>query len=75
MVTSIQLDDKTKAKLEKMKMFPREPYNDVVTRLMKIAEDDDMIDAQTIKDLEDALADVKAGRLLSHEQVKRKHGL
>ena len=56
-------------------MFPREPYNNVVTRLMKIAEDDDLIDAQTIKDLEDALADVKNGRLLSHKQVKHKHGL
>jgi predicted transcriptional regulator len=75
MVTSIQLDDKTKAKLEKMKMFPREPYNNVVTRLMKIAEDDDLIDTKTIKDLEDALADVKNGRLLSHKQVKHKHGL
>ena len=75
MVTSIQLDDKTKAKLEKMKMFPREPYNNVVTRLMKIAEDDDLIDAQTIKDLENALADVKNGRLFSYKQVKHKHGL
>ena len=47
----------------------------LVTGLMKIAKDNDTIDAKTIKDLEDALADVKNGRLLSHEQVKHKHGL
>ncbi len=75
MVTSIQLENKTKTKLEKMKIFPRESYNDVVNRLLRIAEDDDVLDAKTIKDLEDALADVKNKRLLSHKQVKQKHGL
>jgi hypothetical protein len=75
MVTSIQLENKTKTKLEKMKIFSRESYNDVVTRLLKIAEDDDVLNAKTIKDLEDALSDVKNKRLLSHKQVKQKHGL
>ncbi len=75
MVTSIQLENKTKTKLEKMKFFSRESYNDVVTRLLKIAEDDDVLNAKTIKDLEDALSDVKNKRLLSHKQVKQKHGL
>lgn len=75
MVTSIQLENKTKTKLEKMKIFSRESYNDVVTRLLQIAEDDDVLNAKTIKDLEDALSDVKNKRLLSHKQVKQKHGL
>jgi len=75
MVTSIQLENKTKTKLEKMKIFSRESYNDVVNRLLKIAEDDDVLNAKTIKDLEDALSDVKNKRLLSHKQVKQKHGL
>lgn len=70
MVTSIQLVNKTKTKLEKMKMFSRESYNDVVIRLMKIAEDDYVLDANTTKDLKDALADVKKGRLISHKQQK-----
>ena len=52
-----------------MKMFSRESYNDVVIRLMKIAEDD-VLDANTTKDLKDALADVKKGRLISHKQQK-----
>lgn len=56
-------------------MFSRESYNDVVIRLMKIAEDDYVLDANTTKDLKDALADVKKGRLISHKQVKQKHSL
>ena len=75
MVTSIQLESKTKTKLEKMKIFSRESYNDVVNRLLKIAEDDDTLNQKTIKDLEDAISDVKKGRLVSHKKVKQKHGL
>lgn len=76
MATSIQLEKKTKTKLEKMKIFPRESYDDVVNRLLNVTEEDEgMLSTQTIKDLEEALDDVKKGRLLSHEQVKRKHGL
>jgi len=76
MVTSIQLDNKTKSKLDKMKVFPRESYDDVVNRLINVAEDDEgVLSEQTIKDLEEALDEVKSGKLLSHHTVKKKHGL
>lgn len=76
MVTSIQLENKTKSKLDKMKTFSKESYDDVVNRLINVAEDDeDVLSERTIKDLEKALAQVKSGKLLSHSQVKRKHGL
>ncbi len=76
MVTSIQLENKTKARLDKMKAFPKESYNEVVNRLINIAEDDEgVLSEQTIKDLEKALSEVKNGKLLSHNQVKQKHGL
>lgn len=76
MVTSIQLENKTKARLDKMKVFPKESYNEVVNRLINIAEDDEgVLSEQTIKDLEKALSEVKNGKLLSHNQVKQKHGL
>lgn len=74
MVTTIQLEKKTKAKLEKMKNFPRESYDDVVNRLLNVAEEETLSD-KAIKDLEDALNDVKNQRLVSHRQVKRKYGL
>lgn len=76
MVTSIQLENKTKARLDKMKVFPKESYNEVVNRLINVAEDDEgVLSEQTIKDLEKALSEVKNGKLLSHNQVKQKHGL
>lgn len=76
MVTSIQLENKTKSRLEKMKIFPKESYNDVVNRLLNVAEDDEgVLSPQTIKDLEKALSEVKSGKLLSHSQLKKKYGL
>ena len=76
MVTSIQLENKTKARLDKMKVFPKESYDDVVTRLINVVEDDEgVLSEQTIKDLEKALSEVKNGKLLSHNQVKQKYGL
>ncbi len=76
MVTTIQLEKKTKSKLNKMKIFPKESYDDVVNRLIYVAEDDEgVLSKSTIKDIEEALDDVKKGRLLSHSQVKKKLGL
>jgi len=76
MVTSIQLANKTKARLEKMKTFSKESYDDVVNRLLNIAEDDEgVLSQQTIKNIEKSLAEIKAGKVLSHKDVKRKLGL
>lgn len=76
MVTSIQLDNKTKARLEKMKSFPKESYDDVVNRLLNVAEDDEgVLSKQTIKNIEQGIADIKAGRVYTSEQVKKRLGL
>jgi len=76
MVTSIQLEKRTKAKLEKMKIFPRESYDDVVNRLLNVTEEDEgILSEKTIKDLEEGVADIKAGRVYTSEQVKKKLGL
>ena len=76
MVTTIQLEKKTKSKLDKIKVFPKESYDDVVNSLINVAEDDEgVLSKSTIKDIEEALDDVKKGRLLSHSQVKKKLGL
>jgi predicted transcriptional regulator len=76
MVTSIQLENKTKTRLDKMKAFPKESYNDVVNRLINVVEDDeDILSKQAIKDIEEGLADIKAGRVYTSDQVKKKLGL
>jgi hypothetical protein len=76
MVTSIQLENKTKARLEKMKTFPKESYNDVVNRLLNVAEDDEgVLSKQTIKNIEKSLVEIKAGKVIPHKDVKQKMGL
>lgn len=76
MVTSIQLDNKTKARLEKMKSFPKESYDDVVNRLLNVAKDDEgILSKHTIKNIEKSLAEIKAGKVISHKDVKQKLGL
>ena len=76
MVTSIQLENKTKARLEKMKSFPKESYDDVVNRLLNVAEDDEgVLSKHTIKNIEKSLAEIKAGKVISHKDVKQKLGL
>jgi len=76
MATSIQLEKRTKAKLEKLKIFPRESYDDVVNRLLNVTEEDEgILSEKTIRDLEEGVADIKAGRVYTSEQVKKKLGL
>jgi len=76
MATTIQLGKKTKAKLEKMKIFSRESYDDVVNRLVNIVEEEeDALSKETIKNIEEGLADIKAGRVYTSKQVKKKLGL
>lgn len=56
MVTIIELPNKTKLKLDKLKVFPRESYDDVVNRLINVAQDDEeILSKKTIRDLEKSL--------------------
>ncbi len=73
MVTTIQLENKTKSKLDKMKIFPKESYDDVVNRLINVAEDDEgVLSKSTIKDIEEALDDVKKRQAAFTQSSKEK---
>jgi len=75
MYTSIQVEKEIKARLDKLKNHPRETYNEVLARLLKIAQDDDVLNTAVIKNIEEGIADIKAGRVYSPAQVKKKLGL
>lgn len=75
MVTTIQLDEKTKHKLEELKSYSRETYNDVIERLIRSKEEEERLSPSTIKNIESSLADIKKGRVYSTGQVKKKLGL
>ena len=75
MATTIQLENKTRTRLEKMKMFSRESYNDVIKRLINIAENDEDLGVESIKAIEKSLDDIKKGRIYPLKQVEKELGL
>jgi predicted transcriptional regulator len=75
MVTTIQVEEETKKMLEVLKLHPRESYNAVIKRLAESKVDEEPLSQETLKNIERALEDVKAGRVYSTREVKKKLGI
>jgi hypothetical protein len=71
MVTTIQVTKRTRKELQKMKLFPRETYEEVIQRLIEISKEEEELSTETIQNIEKALEDVKKGRTYSTEEVKK----
>ncbi|PJC44587.1 hypothetical protein CO038_03275 [Candidatus Pacearchaeota archaeon CG_4_9_14_0_2_um_filter_39_13] len=69
MSTTIQISDEVKQRLEKMKMFARETYNEIIERMI---EDEMELNEKTKKEIEDRK---KSSNLISHEDVKKRLGI
>jgi len=74
MDTTIKIKTKTRTKLENYKLHTKETYNDVIERLIKTAQDEEM-DHQTIKNLRKSLDDIEKGKTYSLAQVEKELGL
>jgi tRNA(Ser,Leu) C12 N-acetylase TAN1 len=61
-----------KDKLKELKLYPGESYNKVVERLISLKTDEGELSEQTIRDIEQSLEDIKAGRTLSMNEVKKR---
>ncbi len=70
--TTIQVDKKTRDRLKELKIHPRESYGKVVERLLALRTDEGELSAETIRDIEQGLEDIKAGRTLSMGEVKQR---
>lgn len=75
MATTIQLEEDTKRTLERVKLFPRETYDQVIKRLVRNETDDEVLSPETVKNIERALEDVKAGRTYTLKEAKKKLGM
>jgi predicted transcriptional regulator len=75
MVTTIQLEERIKNKLEGMKIHQRETYSKVIERLIQSSREEEVLSPQTIKNIESSLEDVKRGRVCSTKEVKNKLGI
>lgn len=68
MPTTIQVSDNIKQTLDRMKMFERETYNEIIERMV---EDDLELNEKTKKEIEIA----RKGKSISHADVKKRFGL
>ncbi len=72
--STIKLSKKLKNDLKKQMNHPGETYEAVIARLVKITQDD-VLSKEVIKNIEEGVADIKAGRVYTSEQVKKRLGL
>jgi len=72
MDTSIQISKKLQKELLKRKFFNKETYEEVIWDMI---EDNEELNAQTKKDLSEARAEIKAGKVHSLAKVKKELGL
>jgi len=83
MVTTIQLDEKLKDKLDKLKIHHRETYNDLILRVISslspqkvdkeslIETIEILSDPETMRDIAKGIEDYNKGRLKTLSQVRK----
>lgn len=69
--TTICLDPKVKDKLASLKHYSRESYSSVVERLADMAIDEEQLSDEAIQGIEEALEDIKHGRLHSEKDIMK----
>jgi len=72
MVTTIQISEKLHKMLIKKKLFERETYEEVIWNLI---EDTQELNEETKKELQEARAEVKKGKVHSLSKIKKELNL
>ena len=73
--TTICLDSGVKDMLTFLKRDPRESYSSVVDRLANMAIDNETLSDKAIHEIEEALEDIKHGRLHTEEDIMKEFNL
>jgi|APFre7841882793_1041355.scaffolds.fasta_scaffold100007_1 predicted transcriptional regulator len=73
--TTIYIRKDLKGQLDDLKRHPKESYSDVIERLVSVAVDDEPLSEEAIRGLEEALEDVKKGRLIPESEIMKKYGV
>lgn len=69
MATTIQMSERSLGTLKRKELYDKESNEEVIWDLV---EDSQKVNAQTRKEIEQARADIKAGRFITREQVKKR---
>ena len=73
--TTIQLQPEVKEHLNLLKRHPRESYNDVIKRLVGSRIDEEPLSDEAIEGIEEALGDIRKGRLHTEEEIRKEFGV
>ena len=73
--TTICLDPKIKDKLTSLKRYSRESYGSVVERLANMALDEEPLSDEAIHGIEEALEDIKHGRMHTEDEIMKEFDL
>lgn len=76
--TSIQISPETRAKLSKFKEYTRETYDEVLNKLMSIAElarDEGRLGDEALEDIAEAKRQYASGKTFSTKEVLEKLGV
>ena len=68
---TIKISKKTKSRLEKQKNHPGETYDAVLVRILEYVDQDNDLDPKTIKNIKKSIADIKASRVYTMEQLNK----
>ena len=71
MVTTIQIKETTKDKLDRMKLYEHETYNDVLERLIEDVSD---LNAKTREEIQSAIKEIESGKWVSLEKLAKELG-
>ncbi len=71
MYSTIQVSSKLKKEMDAKKLYAREPYNEVLGRLM---EDSEELDAKTKSEIERSMREIRAGKFKTHAQLGKELG-
>ncbi len=66
---TVKIDAELRDQLNAPKVHPRESYNEVIGRLVDMAIDEEPLSEEAIRDLEQSLEDLRAGRVYTLEEV------
>jgi len=76
--TTIQITPQTRGKLESLKAYRRETYEEVLNRLLQLVpegDDEGLYRPEFKASLLRGMLDIKQGRTFSHAEVKKRLGL
>ena len=76
-VTTIQVTKKSKKEWAALKIHSQESFEEMFNRLINALheEDADLLTEKDLTDIEKSIQDIKKGKFMTNEQLKKKYGL